>query len=104
MYVNGETPEKKFIGRLNCWYEILYDSNKEGSGIRVGLENRRFMEANAFLGVIEDKKEAEYTQSKLQVANLSETTVVIAFMNHYLSVMRAYLTGIGGKYAELALN
>lgn len=104
MYVNGETPEKKFIGRLNCWYEILYDSNKEGSGIRVGLENRRFMEANAFLGVIEDKKEAEFTQSKLQVANLSEATIVIAFMNHYQSVMRAYLTGIGGKYAELALD
>ena len=52
-YVNGSSDENKMLGKLRAWYEILYASN--GGGDRKGVQNRRFMEANAFLGVIHDK-------------------------------------------------
>ena len=99
-YVNGSSDENKMLGKLRAWYEILYASN--GGGDRKGVQNRRFMEANAFLGVIHDKipegddpqKGEGHNNSIIHVNNFAEANVTIAFMNKFSEQMISYMGNI----------
>ena len=99
-YVNGSSDENKMLGKLSAWYEILYASN--GGGDRKGVQNRRFMEANAFLGVIHDKipegddpqKGEGHNNSIIHVNNFAEANVTIAFMNKFSEQMISYMGNI----------
>ena len=99
-YVNGSSDENKMLGKLSAWYEILYASN--GGGDRKSVQNRRFMEANAFLGNIhnkipegDDPKKGEgHNNSIIHVNNFAEANVTIAFMNKFSEQMISYMGNI----------
>lgn len=99
-YVNGSSDENKMLGKLSAWYEILYASN--GGGDRKGVQNRRFMEADAFLGDVhnkipegDDPKKGEgHNNSIILVDNFAEANVTIAFMNKFSEQMIRYMGNI----------
>lgn len=76
-YVNGSSDENKMLGKLSAWYEILYASN--GGGDRKGVQNRRFMEADAFLGDIHNKIEEGKGENNsiIRVNNFAEANATI---------------------------
>lgn len=81
LYVNGENEDQKFIGKMEAWREILYLSN---SGNDKGLQNRRFYEANEFLGVENNTKpEIGVTEVKsiFPVETLHESLLFFSFIN-----------------------
>nr|QIM10433.1 hypothetical protein PlAlph_3250 [uncultured Alphaproteobacteria bacterium] len=93
-YVNGSSDENKMLGKLRAWYEILYASN--GGGDRKGVQNRRFMEADAFLGDVHDKIEEGKGENNsiIHVNNFAEANATIAFMNKFSEQMISYMGGI----------
>ena len=93
-YVNGNSDENKMLGKLRAWYEILYASN--GGGDRKGVQNRRFMEADAFLGDVHDKIEEGKGENNsiIHVNNFAEANATIAFMNKFSEQMISYMGGI----------
>ena len=93
-YVNGSSDENKMLGKLRAWYEILYASN--GGGDRKGVQNRRFMEADAFLGDVHDKIEEGKGENNsiIHVNNFAEANTTIAFMNKFSEQMIRYMGGI----------
>lgn len=96
LYTSATKTEDKMVGKLRCWYEILYRSN--GGGDRKGVQNRRFMEADAFLGNVHDKiEEGKGTNNSIiPVSNFAEANAAIAFMNYYSEKMISYLGGVTG--------
>lgn len=93
-YVNGSSDENKMLGKLRAWYEILYASN--GGGDKKGVQNRRFMEADSFLGDVHNKiEEGKGTNNSIiYVNNFAEANATIAFMNKYSEQMINYMGGI----------
>lgn len=93
-YVNGSSDENKMLGKLSAWYEILYASN--GGGDRKGVQNRRFMEADAFLGDIHNKIEEGKGENNsiIRVNNFAEANATIAFMNKFSEQMISYMGNI----------
>lgn len=98
LYTSASKAEDKMVGKLRCWYEILYRSN--GGNDRKGVQNRRFMEADAFLGNIHNKiSEGDHgakNNSIIPVSNFAEANAAIAFMNYYSEKMISYLGGVTG--------
>lgn len=80
LYVNGSTAVARFIGKLEAWRQILYVSNSANGK---GIQNRRFYEANEFLGLENNTKPngATDAQSVVPVANLEEALLFFSFMN-----------------------
>lgn len=93
-YINGSSDENKMLGKLRAWYEILYASN--GGGDKKGVQNRRFMEADAFLGDVHDKIEEGKGENNsiIHVNNFAEANATIAFMNKFSEQMINYMGDI----------
>lgn len=91
--------ETREVAKLSAWFEILYGSNGgDDNSIKKGIQNRRFMEANAFLGTVQNKVEEGTdpigNNSFFPVGTYEEASVAVAFMNSLGEYMMSYLNDI----------
>lgn len=95
LYVNGTDEDAKFIGKLEAWYQILYASNSSNSK---GVQNRRFMEACAFMGEVLDELPTPETAycAISGIDSYHKADIVVAYMNWRLLDMKAKLSKISG--------
>lgn len=95
LYVNGADEDARFIGKLEAWYQILYASNSSNSK---GVQNRRFMEASAFMGEVLDELPAPDTAycAIPSIDSYHKADIVVAYMNWRLLDMKAKLSKISG--------
>ena len=88
--------EKKFIGSLGIWYEILYRTNPNSNGEnQYGIQNRRFLEANEFWGItLSQTPSSASAQSIIPISSYEEANIAIAFMNQNKEAMKNKLDDI----------
>lgn len=89
----GNLSSSQFIGKVHTWASILYFSNKKKNH---GIENRRFREANKFLGI-----DSSNILSQITVNNLIEANIAIAYMNQNYSSIRNQLKSFGSSYSSI---
>ncbi len=88
--------EKKFIGSLGIWYEILYRTNPNSNDEnQYGIQNRRFLEANEFWGItLSQTPSSASAQSIIPINSYEEANIAIAFMNQKKDAMKNKLDDI----------
>ena len=89
-----ELTDSQFIGKMDTWYNILYSCN---GGNVYGIENRRFYEANEFLGKNPTAMPL-YNNAKsiLDVDSEQQAALAVAFMNQYAQAGYNKLSYING--------
>ena len=88
----GTLSTSQFIGKLHSWISILYFSNIRND---FGIENRRFIEANKFLGF-----NSTNTSSTISVTNFMEANIAISYMNQNYAIIKSRLNDFGRDYAS----
>ena len=88
----GTLSTSQFIGKLHSWISILYFSNIRND---FGIENRRFIEANKFLGF-----NSTNTSSTISVTNFMEANIAISYMNQNYAIVKSRLNDFGRDYAS----
>ena len=92
----SNTDEKKFIGSLGIWYEILYRTNPNSNEKnQYGIQNRRFLEANEFWGItLSQTPSSTNAQSIIPINSYEEANIAIAFMNQNKDALKNKLDSI----------
>jgi len=89
-----ELTDSQFVGKLHSWFTILYASN--GNNV-YGLQNRRFFEANEFLGKIPTQMPLfNNAKSVLEVDNDRQAAIAVAYMNQRKTVAHNKMNAVTG--------
>jgi len=98
LYTGNGDETSKLIGKLEAWYQILYNCNSELPSISKGIQNRRFMEACAFMGeILNDLPAPENAHCVLPVSDdFDNVNLLVAFMNARWQGMKDKLLNIPG--------
>ncbi len=98
LYTGTGDETSKLIGKLEAWYQILYNCNSEPSTISKGIQNRRFMEACAFMGeILSDLPTPQNAHCVLPVSDdFDNVNLLVAFMNARWQGMKDKLLNIPG--------
>lgn len=102
LYTGNGDETSKLIGKLEAWYQILYNCNAEAGNISKGIQNRRFMEACAFFGEILSSlpSPANAHSAITGIDNFDKANLIIAFMNARWEGMKSKLLSIPGYQGE----
>lgn len=98
LYTSDGDETSKLIGKMEAWYQVLYNCNAEAGNISKGIQNRRFMEACAFMGeVLNSLPTPENAHCSLPVTDdFDNVNLVVAFMNARWQGMKDKLLNIPG--------